>query len=147
VLSRTGVHAIKALTVLAGLPAGSCAGAAAVAEQIGAPPNYLGKLLQKLGNEGLVESQKGLGGGFRLARRAEAIRLLDVIEPIEKLSRWTGCFLGRPICSDATPCAVHDRWVRAREAYVDFLSRTTIADLVSGEGAERPAPQEHGARP
>ncbi len=141
-ITRTGVHAINALTVLARLPEERCVGAVAVAAQIGAPPNYLGKLLQKLGGRGLVESRRGFGGGFRLARRAESIRLIDVIEPIEQISRWTGCFLGRPTCSDATPCAVHHRWARARDAYLDLLSRTTIADLVSGAGAERPAPQQ-----
>jgi DNA-binding IscR family transcriptional regulator len=42
----------------------------------------------------LVQSQKGIGGGFRLARDPGAISLLDVVEPIEHVSRWSGCILG-----------------------------------------------------
>jgi len=134
VIRRTGLHAIRALAVLARLGEGECAGAAAVADEIGAPPNYLGKLLQSLALHGLVESRKGLGGGFRLARAAGEIRLIDVIEPIEQVSRWNGCFLGRPVCSEETPCAVHDLWARARDAYLELLSETTIADLVRRGG-------------
>src|SRR5262245_45264992 len=99
-LTKTGMHAIRAMVALAKLPDGAYTGAVRVAKEIDAPQNYLGKLLKLLAREGLVESQKGLGGGFRLARDARAITLLDVVEPIEHLSRWAGCILGRPECSD-----------------------------------------------
>src|SRR5690349_20572545 len=109
-ISRTGLHAVRALAVLAALPSGEFAGAADIAEHIGAPPNYLGKLLQALSRHRLVVSQKGSGGGFRLAKPAGRITLFDVINPIEQLDRWQGCVLGRKTCSDVNPCAVHDRW-------------------------------------
>jgi Rrf2 family protein len=130
VIRRSGLHAIRALAVLARLERAECAGAAAIADEIDAPPNYLGKLLQTLALQGLVESRKGLGGGFRLARPAGEIRLLDVIDPIEQVSRWNRCFLGQPQCSDETACAVHTLWGRTRDAYLELLSKTTIADLV-----------------
>jgi Rrf2 family protein len=121
---------------LAKLPEGAYAGAARIAQEIGAPQNYLGKLLKALGEEGVVESQKGLGGGFRLARDARQISLLDVVEPIEHISRWSGCILGRPQCSEADPCAIHDRWKAVRDAYLRMLQGTTIAELVAkGEPA------------
>jgi Rrf2 family protein len=118
------------MVALAQLPEGAYAGAARIAREIGAPPNYLGKLLQTLARAGLVQSQKGLGGGFCLARDPRHISLFDVIEPLEHVSRWTGCILGRPGCSDQAPCAVHDRWKKVRNAYLDLLTRTSIADLV-----------------
>jgi Rrf2 family protein len=117
--------------MLAGLPEGARAGATVIAERIGAPPNYLGKLLRGMVREGLVDSQKGPGGGFRLARGAGRIRLLDVLESIEQISRWNGCFLGRPDCSEDTPCAVHSRWKSLRDEYLEMLAQTTIADLVT----------------
>ncbi len=130
-LSKTGLHAVRALVALAKLPAGTYAGAAHIARDIGAPQNYLGKLLKALAAEGLVESQKGLGGGFRLARDPRDISLLDVVEPIEHVSRWSGCILGRPECSEIDPCAIHDRWKAVREAYLRMLRRTTLAELVA----------------
>src|SRR5581483_10921319 len=115
---------------LAQLPEGAYAGAAKVAEEIGAPPNYLGKLLQTLAGAGLVRSPKGLGGGFRLDRPAADISLLDVVDPIEHLSRWSECVLGRSQCSEHNPCALHERWKKVRAAYLTMLEQTSVADLV-----------------
>ncbi len=130
-LTRTGLYAVRAMVALARLPERAYAGAAKVAQDIGAPPNYLSKLLKTLARQGLVESQKGLGGGFRLARDPKSIALLDVVEPIEHVSRWSGCILGRPECSDVAPCAIHTRWKAVRDAYLHMLRRTTVAELVA----------------
>jgi Rrf2 family protein len=119
------------MVTLARLPEGAYAGAARIAQVIGAPQNYLGKLLKALAAAGLAESQKGLGGGFRLARDPHAISLLDVVDPIEHISRWSGCILGRPACSEIEPCAIHHRWKAVRDAYLRMLERTTLAELVA----------------
>jgi Rrf2 family protein len=137
VLTKTGLHAVRAMVALAQVPDGGYAGAARVARAIGAPQNYLGKLLQTLAQEGLVHSQKGLGGGFRLARDPRHITLLDVVEPIERISRWSGCLLGHPECSDEAACALHQRWKAVRDAYLRLLTRTTIADLLAQGELER----------
>jgi Rrf2 family protein len=138
-ITKTGLHAVRAMVALARLPVGTYAGAAAIAKEIQAPQNYLGKLLQVLSREKLVQSQKGLGGGFRLARDPRDISLLDVVEPIEHISRWSGCILGRPECSDEAPCAIHERWKSVRNAYLRMLRQTTIAELVAkGEVALEP---------
>lgn len=135
-LSRTGLHAVRAIVALAKLPDGAYAGASRIAHEIGAPQNYLGKLLKALAEEGLVESQKGLGGGFRLSCDPHDITLLDVIEPIEHVGRWSSCILGRPECSDSNPCAIHNRWKAVRDAYLRMLRQTTIASLAAkGEPA------------
>ena len=140
------------MAALAEIPEGSYAGAGAVARDIGAPQNYLGKLLQTLARSGLVRSQKGLGGGFCLARDPEEISLFDVVEPIEHVSRWNRCFLRHGRCSGAMPCAVHHRWARVRDSYLEFLKTTSVADLAPGEskrrrgrGAHRPLPAQRDA--
>ena len=102
-ISKTEVHALTALAVLARIPKGGYAGTAEIAKLTGAPRNYLGKLLKVLGNEDLVESQKGKGGGLRLARSPSSISLLEVMEPVGRVSRMSGCFLGRPQCSEISP--------------------------------------------
>jgi Rrf2 family protein len=132
-IGKSGIHAIRALVQLAGLQDGQHLGAAQIAHTIGAPPNYLGKLLRVMARQGLVESHKGPTGGFRLARPARRIRLLDVVEPIEQVSRWNDCALGWTECSDDAPCAVHARWKLIREDYLKMLAETSIADL-----AQRP---------
>ncbi len=130
-ISKSAVHAVNALAALAGLAPGAYLGTAEVAEHIDAPPNYLGKLLKTLAEHGLLDSQKGKGGGFRLARPPEDISLYDVMEPIEHVSRWDGCFLGQSRCSADAPCAMHSRWREVRDTYLQFLRQTTLADVAS----------------
>lgn len=133
-ITKTALHAIRALACLAELPAGEYAGAAAVADRIGAPSNYLGKLLQQLARVGVVRSRKGAGGGFALARPPGTITLYEVVEPIDHVSRWSGCFLGRSACDADAPCAVHDQWATLREQYLRLLAETSIAEVLgSGE--------------
>jgi Rrf2 family iron-sulfur cluster assembly transcriptional regulator len=138
-ISKTGIHAVTAGAALAELGEGIFAGAAEIAGRIGAPPNYLGKLLKTLADQGLLESQKGKGGGFRLARDADRISLFEIMEPMEHVSRWGGCFLGRPRCSEDAPCAVHQRWATVRESYLQFLRETTVADLAYRQRPRTPA--------
>lgn len=128
-ISKTGIHATLALALLAQLSPGEFAGASQIAKEVGAPPNYLGKLLKQLAESGILESQKGFGGGFRLAKTASKITLYDIVEPLDKISKWNGCFLGRAKCSDKSPCALHHRWSKIREVYLKFLKETTIAEL------------------
>jgi len=140
-ISRTGRHAVLALAAMVNRPRGGIVGAGVIAREIGAPRNYLGKLLRPLTRERLVHSKKGKGGGFRLARPAGEITLFDVVEPIEHASRWEGCFLGRKNCSGSAPCALHGRWKELRNAYLRFLKSTTVADVAregwrgQGEGS------------
>jgi Rrf2 family protein len=127
-LSKTARNVLKALMALAQLPPSTYEGAASVAGRIGAPENYLAKQLKQLARNGLVISQKGLGGGFRLARPATDITLFEVVEPLDNVTRLNSCFFGGP-CDCQAACAVHDRWAGVRNSYLDFLRQTTIADL------------------
>lgn len=136
-LSNSAVHAIRATIALASLPAGTFEGSSAVARRVGAPPNYLGKLLQSLAREGIVVSQKGLHGGWALGRDAAEISLADVVAPIEDVSRWRACFLGRAGCSDADPCHVHDAWAPVRDRFLEFMEGTTLQELVERGGVAR----------
>ena len=137
-LSKTALHALRAMTVLAELPDRSYAGAVDIAEDIQAPRNYLGKLLQSLAEARLVESQKGKGGGFRLARDPEKITIFDIVEPIDHVSRLQDCFMGRSKCNSAHPCTVHGRWQLVRDPFLAFLKGTTLA-VLAGSSAPLPA--------
>ena len=130
-LTQSGIHAIRAVVALAEMPEAAYCGVPEIARSTGSPRNYLGKILLQLSRHGLVESRKGLGGGFRLARPAAQIRLIDVMASIEDVSRWSACVFTSGICSDTNPCMVHTRWSRAREAFLSFLRDTTIAELAT----------------
>lgn len=129
-MSKTAVHAVKAVVALAELSEKGFQGTASLADRIGAPQNYLGKLLQTLARAGVVQSQKGLGGGFQLAKPPEQIRIFDIVDPIDHLSRWTGCLMGGALCAKDAPCSMHEGWAKAREAYLGMLESSTVADVL-----------------
>jgi Rrf2 family protein len=133
-LSKSGIHSIRALVVLAQLGNGRYRGASVIAAMSKSPPNYLGKLLQMMSKAELVHSQKGLGGGYRLARDPADISLFDVLESIEDGRAWNRCIFGDSECSDNNPCAVHNDWTVVRDAYLNMLKTTRITDLLPGPG-------------
>jgi Rrf2 family iron-sulfur cluster assembly transcriptional regulator len=128
-ITRTGVHALKAMAALGGLQRDGYAGAALIASKIRAPRNYLGKLLGKLSRAGLVEGRKGAGGGFRLSRSASEITLFDVLRHIEDLDRLQNCFMGGSKCPDRSPCALHSDWSKIRDRYMEFLKSIKLRSL------------------
>ncbi len=130
-ISKTALHTLKAAVLLAEDPDQRFHGASEIARAINAPANYLGKLLQTLARQGILISQKGLGGGFKLARDPREISIYDVVEPIDDVSRFSGCFLGRQRCSGDNPCPLHKRWGQVREGYMAMLHEFTLADLAA----------------
>ena len=130
-ISKTALHTLKAAVVLAQDPEQRYHGAGEIAKAIDAPANYLGKMLQTLARQGVLISQKGLGGGFKLARDPHEITLYEVVEGIDDLSRLSGCFLGRSKCSADHPCPLHQQWGRIRGNYLAMLNNFTLADLAS----------------
>lgn len=136
-ISKTSVHALRAMIALAELPAQTYRGAGDIAGVVGAPRNYLGKLLQQLAHSGLLVSQRGARGGFALAGDPETTTLFDVLSRIEDFDAWERCFLGRAECSDDNPCHVHERYGPIREAYFEFLRGYTLKDLADAGGLAR----------
>ena len=72
-----------------------------------------------------------MGGGFQLARKPREITFYDVIEPIDHVSRWEGCIMGKKSCSSDSPCALHNKWEKVRETYLVMLKESTLADATN----------------
>ena len=129
-LSKTSKQVVNALVEMARLSEGEYIGVGIISQKIAAPQNYLGKVLQMLSSTGIVVSQKGMGGGFRLGKPSKEISLFDVVEPLENVTAWSVCALGNDKCSDKSPCPIHFQWKSIKEQYLSFLKKTTVADLV-----------------
>ncbi len=128
-VSRTAQHAIRAVLALSAEPERP-QGAADLARRVGAPPNYLSKLLKTLADAGLLESRKGSGGGFRLAKPLSEITLFDIVDPFDRLSKNDGCFLGGGLaCSSEAPCAIHRRWQPIRDNFLNMLKGSRLAEV------------------
>ncbi len=105
-ISRGGVEAVRALALLAELPAGQYLPAGELARRTGAPRNYLGKLLHVLSAQRLLVSKRGLGGGVRLAMAPARITLFRIVRHLEPIARWSRCIMGRGACR------AHGGWQR-----------------------------------
>jgi Rrf2 family protein len=104
-----------------------------IAAGLDVPRNYLSKILHQLAREGVLLSERGPRGGFRLARAPGEIALAEIVEPLEPAFSERRCLLGRPRCSDDDPCPAHQRWSELAEEATRFLEDTTLADLVRGD--------------
>jgi Rrf2 family protein len=122
---------------MAALPAGSIILGRDLAERAGIPANYLSKIMWALGNAGIIDATRGSGGGYRLRRPANQIKLVEVVDLFDKPRARPSCFLGgRRECSDVEPCSAHEAWREVRVAYIHFLESTTIADISHHKAAE-----------
>jgi Rrf2 family protein len=146
-----GVHAC---VLLSALPDGSALPAARMAEYHGVPAAYLAKHLQSLARAGILETVKGPKGGYRLARPADEITVLDVVEAIDgddPAFRCTEIRRRGPTAMPARayphPCGIHRVFTRADEAWRAELRATTINELLVGVIHDAmPAALEKGAR-
>lgn len=105
------------------------AGVKDIAKATDVPANYLAKILQQLAKAGVLESQKGFGGGFRIARKLSNINLLAIVDPLENISRFKRCVLGQRECSDEAACPLHNAWKRICTEYLGSLEHTTLQDV------------------
>ncbi|HWC40611.1 MAG TPA: Rrf2 family transcriptional regulator, partial [Actinomycetota bacterium] len=81
----------------------------------------------------LAEARAGRDGGYRLARPADEIALLEVVEAAEGVFRLERCILRGGPCHWEQACAVHAAWSAAVQAVRESLVRTTLADLVAAD--------------
>jgi Rrf2 family transcriptional regulator, nitric oxide-sensitive transcriptional repressor len=94
------------------------------------PPRYLTKVMQDLVEAGLVESQRGRHGGFALARGAEEITVLEVINAVDPIQRITACPLGLPQ-HGAKLCKLHRKLDDAIATIETMFGSTTIAEMMT----------------
>lgn len=132
-ISQTTEYAIRAMIELARQPDDVALLARELTEKTGVPQFYLSKILHALARHRLLTSIRGRGGGFRLSRPASEITLAMVVEHFEDLRSNSECLLGRPRCSDAEACPMHEFWKEMRERYVKELETRTLADLAAHE--------------
>lgn len=128
-LNQSADHALRAVLFLAQRADGSCS-AEVVAEGIGVPRNYLGKVLHALARAGVVSSVRGPRGGFRLAVPPDRLTLEAVIGPFQQLPKRRVCLLGNRACDPSHPCGVHQRWTGLVEPITAFFRETTIGLLL-----------------
>lgn len=137
-LSEGVEAAIHCAATLASVEGGATVPGSALAAQFGLSPSYLLKHLNALTAAGVLESVPGPAGGYRLARAAERISLLDIVLAVEGPQPAFRCGeirQGGPVKLDASayvkPCGINAAMLRAEKAYRAALASEKLSDIVT----------------
>ncbi len=134
-LTRAADYAIRVMTHLAGLPAGTRVSRSDLAVTAECPEQFLSKVLQHLCRAGLILSYRGNTGGFTISVAGSAASVLTVVEAIEGPLRLNLCLQSDHACERQGWCAAHAVWAEAQQAMVAVLERATIAGLAQPAAA------------
>lgn len=132
-LSSLADYAVVLLSAAARLCGGAVRmNATVLAEETGVPLPTAQKLVSRLAAAGLIDSARGTGGGFRLARPASAISLADIVEAVEGPIAMTACVDDeRHDCALDHQCHVKAHWPIVNAAVRDALAGVTLAHLAT----------------
>ena len=102
--------------------------------------SYLEQLFGKLRRHELVESTRGPGGGYTLARPMREVSVADIIFAVDEPLDATSCG-GKENCRDDGPCMTHELWTNLNKKMIEFLDGVTLQELVDQQrGREAKAP-------
>lgn len=123
-------YATVVLTALAARP-GVVLSAAELAEQAGLEIPTVAKVLKPLAQARLVEGFRGVNGGYRLARDAAAISLIEIVEAMEGPLAMTECSIHTGTCSIEQSCGVRANWRRLNDVVAEALRGVTLAQMLA----------------
>jgi Rrf2 family protein len=123
-------YAIRALLTLA--TSEHSVSAEHLAHEQGLPPKFLGSILSELRRGGIVNSQRGAEGGFRLAKPAEEIAIADVLRVLGGPMAGVRGMRPETLQYDGAATHLRDVWVAVRASLRNVLEHVSIADVVSG---------------
>ena len=134
--SQTTEYALRAMACLALTP-DELVPTVALAGRTKVPSNYLAKVLQQLAGAQLITGRRGVGGGYKLARSAAQIKMMDVVSAVSDVTRIKTCPLGLPNHGSVL-CPLHRRMDEAAAGVIAVFDGVTLADLLNDPKSSKP---------
>lgn len=104
-----------------------------IAKKIDSPEAFTAKILQILSKENIINSIKGVGGGFEIPKeRMKDIKLAQIVKAIDGENIFTSCGLGLSHCSEDHPCPVHNQFKVIKTGLIAMLENTNLEELALG---------------
>ncbi len=142
-VTRRTDYAVRLLLELAQLGARDHLPTRELARLQGLPYPFARRIVTELSAAGLVVTQRGSGGGARLARPARSISVFDVVSALGDDLSLSACAHDTGACERAEDCALQEVWGRVDRAVEDYLRDQDLASLADGE--DRPSARKGGA--
>lgn len=138
-LNAKGRYAVMAMADLARNGAGGAVALSGIAERQKISPAFLEQIFLKLRRAGLVESERGRAGGYRLARPAAAIAVGEVMVAAEEAVEMTRCGPeGLAACLGHERCLTHDLWDALSDEIRAYLQGVSLQDVLDGRVRREP---------
>jgi FeS assembly SUF system regulator len=128
-VSRLTDYATVVMTCIAAHP-DDVLSTAQIAEETRLELPTVSKLLKSLGHGGLVESFRGVNGGYRLARPAQAISMANIVEAMEGPLGMTECSMSEGHCERESQCGVRGSWQKINNVLDNALRTMSLADML-----------------
>ncbi|MEO7199073.1 MAG: SUF system Fe-S cluster assembly regulator [Dokdonella sp.] len=131
-VSKLTDYATVVMTCLA-VGDGAVLSAQQLAERARLETPTVSKLLKLLAQAGLVQSFRGVNGGYSLAREAKDITVAEIVIALEGPIGMTECSAQSGVCDHESHCGVRVNWQRINDAVVAALQSVTLADMLKPE--------------
>lgn len=128
-ITRQADYAVRAMVYLAQLEPDHHAATGKIAKEKNIPPSFLAKIVSQLSVAGLLQTSRGARGGVTLAKPAEAISLLDVVEAIDGPILLNDCVGDISTCAYDEDCPLKPVWCDAQKMLLDHLSKANFAQF------------------
>ena len=134
-LTTKGRFAVTAMVDLALRQGGGPVTLAEISSRQKISLSYLEQLFGKLRRRSLVDSVRGPGGGYRLARDTAGISVAEIIIAVDEPIDATQCG-GKENCLDDQKCLTHDLWATLNDRIFEYLESVTLRQLVDEQRAK-----------
>ena len=137
-LSRACEYAIQATIYLAKKPEGEYTLIREISKELDIPHHYLGKIMQILVKNGILNSLKGPKGGLALSKKPSKMTMMDVITAVDGSDFSTKCIIGFKKCGATSKCPICETWTDKREKIEGFFPERSLAQRVEDSGIASP---------
>lgn len=143
-LSQRADYSVRMMVDLASMSNGQRTTINEIARRQDVPEPFMAKIASHMATAGLVATQRGTGGGLAMARPADRITLLQIVEAIDGPIALTRCTLELIRCPRSTKCAVHPVWEQAQRQLKELLSHTRLSDIAQAQKVLTPVHSASG---
>lgn len=128
--SKTCEYSIRAMIFVAQKSSGDVrVSIKEIAEGTDAPEYFVAKIMQELSRRKLVHSVKGPNGGFYTDAKDLETSIAEIVKATDGDALYTDCVLGLKVCSEKTPCPVHQEFKEIRKGLIRMMENNTIGEF------------------
>ena len=130
-LLNSSKYAIRILSYIANHDEQQLCNAKELSETLIIPYKFLTKIMMKLVKADFIISIRGREGGYKLAKPASNITIIEILNHFNEFSEYEQCILGIGACNTKKKCALHDQWVKPKSMINKMFENTTLEDIDS----------------